>query len=294
MFKYYIYKFGQFCVTHLPLRLAYWLATRISDIHYYLSFRDRRAVRNNLRTILPDAKNHAALAKKVFRNFGTYLVDFFRMAKKIDTRFVEEKVRVQNLDYIEEALRRGKGVIFLTAHLGNWELGAFVLSLLGYPAMAVALPHKERPVNDLFNKQRESRGVTVVSTSQAVRRCLQTLQNNGMVALVADRDFSASGLVMDFLGRKVLIPRGPALFALKTGAAIVPTFFIREKADTYKLMIERPLVYPPENGNGSMKEENHQKIMREYIALIEKKIRQYPTQWLMFRKFWIDEEEVPW
>jgi Kdo2-lipid IVA lauroyltransferase/acyltransferase len=293
MFKYYIYKFGQFCVTHLPLKLSYWLAGLISDIHYLCSFRDRRIVAENLRVILPGATNISALTRDVFRNFGMYLVDFFRMAKKMDRRFIKERVTVKNLEYIDQALKKGQGVIFLTAHIGNWELGGFVLSLMGYPSMAIALPHKERRVNDFFNRQRESRGLTVVPMSQAIRRSLHTLQHNGVVALLADRDFSASGLVLDFLGRKSLIPRGAAMFAVKTGAAIVPTFLIRTTQDSYLLHIEEP-IYVPRASNGQVSDETLLPIMRKYTAIIEEKIRQYPSQWLMFRKFWVEEEDLPW
>jgi Kdo2-lipid IVA lauroyltransferase/acyltransferase len=293
MFKYYIYKFGQFCVTHIPLKLSYWLAGFISNLQYLFSFRDRKAVENNLRVILPQDPMIREKTREVFCNFGIFLVDFFRMARKIDKNFVAKNVKVKNLEYLQQAMKRGKGAILLTGHIGNWELGGFVLSLLGYPSVAIALPHKERPVNDLFNRQREARGLTIVPTSQAIRRSLHTLQHNGIVSILADRDFSSNGFVLDFLGKKALIPRGAALFALKTGAAIVPSFLIRGANDTHTLIVEEP-IYPEENKNGQMSEESLLSLMKKHTAVIEQKIREYPTQWLMFRKFWVEEEDLPW
>lgn len=280
-------------MTHLPAKFVHGLTVFISNLHYYFSFRDRRAVENNLKVILPGQTNITELTKKVFQNFGLYLVDFFRLADKIDQRFVREKVKVKNLEYLQQALGKGKGVIILTAHIGNWELGGFVLSLLGYPSVAIALQHKERPVNDLFNRQRESRGITVVPTAQAIRKCLTTLQQNGIVALLADRDFSTSGLILDFLGKKALIPKGAAMLAVKTGAAIVPIFLLRDKDDEHSLIVEKP-IYIQQSNQGPVSEEVLLPVMKRYTAVIEEKIRDNPTQWLMFRKFWVDEEDLPW
>ncbi len=285
MFKFYLYKIGQYIVNLLPLSLSYRFAMFVSDLQCTFSFRDHRAVRNNLRTILNTDKNLEPLVREVFRNFGKYLVDFFRMDKNMNMQFIQENVKVENLDYIKKALERGKGAIIITAHIGNWELGAVAVSVLGYPLMAVALPHKERPVNDLFNHQREVKGITVVPSNVAVRKCIDTLRNNKLVALVADRDFTLHGEVLDFLGRKAFIPKGAALFSIKTGAPIVPCFMTRNPDDTFVLSLEQPIV-PPLEIKETIAQDALIKVMRQYTDVIENKIRQFPTQWLMFREFW--------
>ncbi|MCK5581350.1 MAG: lysophospholipid acyltransferase family protein [Candidatus Omnitrophica bacterium] len=289
MFKFYVYKLGQFIVRRLSIKAAYRFAIFFSDIHFFLSFRDRQAVKDNLQILFPSETNQkiSVLTREVFRSFGKYLVEFFRMANELDAEFIEKKVRVKNIENLEKALARGKGAIILTAHIGNWELGGVILSTLGFPVVAIALPHKERPVNDLFNKQRQARGMDVVSTHHAIRRCMEILKNNGAVAIVADRDFSASGEVLEFLGKDVLMPKGAAIFSARAGAAIVPTFLVREKDDTFSLILEEPLL-PPEEISREEKIEQAAlvKIIKDYIPVIENKIRQYPSQWLMFRRFW--------
>lgn len=286
MFKYFIYKFGQFWVNVLPLKLSYRVAMFLSDLQYYFSFRDRKAVRDNLRVIASPGSNISQMSKEVFRNFGKYLVDYFSMALKLDEHFIEENVKIKNLEVLDEVLKKDKGGILLTAHIGNWELGAMVMSHLGYPLVAIALPHKERPVNELFNQQRERQGMTIIQTSNAIRRSLEALKENKFIAVVADRDFTANGLELDFLGRVALIPKGAAIFTIKTGAPIIPTFMIREPDDTFTLTIHEP-IYPQKITSTDVDQDILLSTMKNYITIIEEKIRKYPTQWLMFRKFWI-------
>jgi len=288
MFKFWVYKFGQFCVRHLPIKTAYAIATFMSDLHYLFSFRDRRAVRNNLTTILGDKINIEPQVREVFRNFGKYLVEFFRMDWEANKEFIKNNVRVLNQERLDKALTRGKGVIILTAHIGNWEFGGVVLSKLGYPSLAIALPHKERPVNDLFNNQREINGMTIVPVSQSVKKCLQTLKANRLISLLSDRDFTANGEVLPFLGREALIPRGAAVFASRTGATILPSFLTRDANDKFTLTIEEPIYI-----DSIADEDNEEailKIMKQYAAVIERKVRENPTQWMMFREFWLKEK----
>lgn len=284
MFKYYLYKIAHFVANRLSLEVSYKVAVLISDLHYFFSFRDRRAVRNNLRKILPPGEDLNAATREVFRNFGKYLSEFLRMEKMVDKSFIEKKIKIRNAELIQQALDAGKGGIIVTAHIGNWEMGAVVLSL-GYPLTAVALPHKERPVNDLFNYQREAKGMTVVPTHEAIRRCMESLKDNHLVALVADRDFSSKGgEVMDFLGQKALIPKGPAMFCKRTGAPIIPTFLMREPDGTF-MMTLGPLILPEAETQEMSERDSVLRIMRRYLDVIEGWIRRYPTQWLMFREF---------
>ena len=288
MFKYYLYRFARFLVNRLSLATSYKLGIILSDIQYVCSFRDRRAVRNNLKRILPPTADLSAVTRQVFRNFGKYLVEFLRMDGMVDQDFITRRVKIENIERIAQALEKGKGAIIMTAHIGNWELGAVLLNMLGYSLMAVALPHKERPVNDLFNHQREVHGITVVATNSAIRKCMEQHKSNKIIAIVGDRDFTVKGgELMDFLGAKTLIPKGAAIFSQKTGAPILPTFLIREADNTFRLSILEPL-FPPKEADdeeGVSEEEAVRRIMRQYLAVIEDQIRRYPSQWLLFREF---------
>lgn len=290
MWRFLLFKFGQLCVNILPLKISYFFACFISDMHFYLSAKDREAVRGNLKLILPQ-ESCLGINKKtrnVFRNFGRYLVEFFRMKRHVSKSFIDKKIKIHNMNRIDEVLKKGRGAILLTAHIGNWELGAAVLSSFGYSLLAIALPHKESIVNNLFNEQRQSTGVHVVPVQFAIRKCLEQLKSNKIVAILGDRDFNSSGEILDFFGKKVSLPKGTALLSIKTQAAIIPSFLIRQEDDTFSLIVEQP-IYPEIRTYNDVEKEGIVSLMKKYSSVLERQIRLYPDQWIMFRRFWIDD-----
>ncbi len=208
------------------------------------------------------------------------------MDKNVSPAYIDQFITVKNLHYIEKVLAHQKGGIILTAHLGNWELGALTLSELGFPMTVIALPHKEKSVNSFFNEQRESKGgLKIVPTNIAIRNCLKQLKSNQLIAVVGDRDFFQHGEVLPFLEEKALLPKGPAAFSFKTGAPIIPVFFTRAEEENYELSVCRP-IYPETVIPDGCEEDKAIKIlMKEYIPVIESQIRKYPDQWMMFRDY---------
>lgn len=285
MLNYILYRIGQFIALATPLRLSYWIAVFVSDLHYMFARQDRLAVTNNLKVIFPEKseKEIARIRIKVFRNFAKYLVDFFRFSK-IDKEYIKKNIKIDNIAYINEALSCGKGVIVLSAHIGNWELGGVVVALSGYPIWVVALTHKQKKVNDFFNAQRKSKNVSVIPVGRAVRQCLNVLNENKLIALVGDRDFSQRGAVIDFFGKPTILPEGPAAISLKTQAVIVPGFMFRNDDDTFTLRFEKPVEFTPTLD----KQKDIKALMLQYKTIIEDYIRQFPDQWYMFKKFWVD------
>ena len=290
MFQYLFYKFGLFIIHIVPRSWSYRFAESVARLHFSLSSKDRSAVIHNLRQITGRKDDLTDDARKVFVNFGHYLVDFFLMYKTVDREFVQDHVTVVNKQHLDEVVAYGKGGVILTAHIGNWEMGAAVMDKLGHSVTAIALPHKNPKVNVLFNKQREAHGVIVVPTNTAVRRCIQALRHGKFIAVLGDRDFGTFGDIMDFLGRKTLIPKGAAFFACRTGALILPTFLTPDGPGRYKLVFHPPF-FPPEGG-ANVPEGEVLGLMKRYVTVIEQAVKQDPTQWLMFREFGIEFDNM--
>jgi KDO2-lipid IV(A) lauroyltransferase len=196
-------------------------------------------------------------------------------------------VKVEGLRHIDSGLAQGKGVIALSAHIGNWELGGQVLGQLRKPVQAVVLTHQNKKINDFFNKQRSIGKLMPIEMGMSLRVCYITLKNNGLLALLGDRDFSKNGLKINFFGRTMLMPRGPAVLSQRLGAPVVPCFMIREPDDTFKFIMEPPIF--PETGKSE--EEAVESLTNKYSAVIEKYVKIYPEQWYVFRDAWGNNEK---
>jgi lauroyl/myristoyl acyltransferase len=280
MFNYHLYKLAQLVSLRLPLKLAYKIAILCSDIHYLFADKDRFEVNANLNAIFPGKgkKELLSIRIQIFRNFAKYLVDFFRF-EELNQKYIERKIKIENIHYMDEALKKGRGVVLLSAHIGNWELGGVALALLGYPLWAVALPHKTKKVNDFFNAQRESKGLKVIMFGKAARSCLKVLKENKIVALVGDKDYTKdAGVITDFFGKPTYLPKGPATFALMNDSPIIPVFMLRNPDDTFTMKVYKPVDCSSRTIEG---------ITSECNKVIEELVKKHPEQWYMFKRFWI-------
>ena len=284
MFFYILYRIGYFLANILPLKLAYSLAKRISDLQYILAAKDREAVEQNLSIITKkDAGDCRKLARKVFRNFGLYLVDFFRMPN-LTIEDIRKRVEIQGIENIESVLKQDRGAVILTCHIGNWEMGGVVMAMLGYDMSAVALNHKHKKINDFFIKQREKKGLKVIPINFIMKSCVSALRRKGLLALVGDREFTNNGIVMDFFGMPTSIPKGPAMFSLKTDSPIIPGVFVRRDSFNYILIFGKPIDL--KEMRGTDKDEIIKKANEKFVSSMEEYIGAYPEQWLIFRRFW--------
>ncbi|MFY9402726.1 MAG: lysophospholipid acyltransferase family protein [Candidatus Omnitrophota bacterium] len=283
MISYSFYRFAEVLALSLPLNLAYSVAILISATYYIFAFKDRKIVTQNLRAIFPKKTKReiSSIRLRVFLNFAKYLVDFLRF-KKIDMNYIKSKVTLKGIENIKEGLKAGKGVILLTAHLGNWELGGVVLSQLGYPLLSVALPHKSKKVDEFFNEKRQSKGIDIFPLGRAAKACLRALKENRLIALVGDRDFTDKGRPVYFFGKIALFPEGAAVLSLQRGSLIIPGFMLRNRDDSYDLIFEKPLEFTL----GVSRRQDIDSIISKCAKVFEKYIYKYPDQWYMFRRFW--------
>ncbi|MFH1776163.1 MAG: lysophospholipid acyltransferase family protein [Candidatus Omnitrophota bacterium] len=287
MDSYILYKLAQLISQSLPLKAGYKLAEKLALFQYHLSTVDRQSVYGNLQCILNNSDERDKIAREVFKNFAKYLVDFLRI-DKIDKKFIKENIEYRGLEVIEQVLSQGNGLIAVTAHLGNWELCGITLSLLGYPVTAIAMEHKSKKVTDFFVNQRESKGLHIIQVGIGVRKAFKALKQNKILGILGDRDFSGeNGIFLEFFGKKLLTPRGPAVFSIKTGAPIVPVFMIRKNDGfSYKMICEKPIIA----GDFPSAEERVEDLTSRVLDIIKQYIISYPAQWFMFRPFWVAEK----
>ena len=280
---YFSYRLAQVCSLCLPRRFSYWIALRIADRFFWQDTNGRRAEMSNLAHIL-QAQNVTAseatltqMARKTFQLFGKYLVDFFKFSR-MTTAEIKKLVSIEHIDYLEQARAMGRGVLLITAHFGNWELGAAIMTSIGYRLSAVFLPERLENINRLFEKQRKERGLDLIPLGHAARSVLQSLRRKECVAMLADRDFTAHHQPVKFFGQPALLSSGPARIAFRTKAPVVPVFVLRLEDDTFLLRFYPPILA---NENSSL-----EKIGLAIGAVMEKEIAQHPSQWFIFENFW--------
>ncbi|MFH1665649.1 MAG: lysophospholipid acyltransferase family protein [Candidatus Omnitrophota bacterium] len=286
---YLLYIVGFFLAKVLPLRVSYSIAEAASRVFCLFAGKDKEGLRANLKVILGENIPEKEITRhilSVFRNFAKYLTDFFRF-QVFTPEILSRYVKLEGIEHVDRCLSEGKGVIILTLHLGNWELGGAIVGSLKYPISGIVLEHADRRINDFFVKRRALNRLKSIPIGTQLRECFRALKRNEMLAIVGDKDYTESGTYIDFFGKKALMPKGPAVISLKTGAPIVFCAVIREKDDTFRMCFEPPVRYAP---TGDL-DRDVRALMGKYIKNFEKYIRENPDQWYAFRRIW-DREPI--
>lgn len=211
------------------------------------------------------------LALNIFENFAITLSDFLTPeAVSYD---------IEGLENAEQIHKNGKGFIFLSFHMGFWELGTHVLSKLGWRSNVIYQPYASERLSRLIHAQR-SADVNYFKIGDAVfRRSLDALKRNEILVIMGDILFGEKeGAEIDLFGKKCIIPRGPMVLAQRSKAPLVPAFIIRKAVNLYTVYMERPIL-PSASGDMG--------ILRKGIEdILEKYIRLFPDQWYRFEPVW--------
>jgi hypothetical protein len=178
------------------------------------------------------------LARNVYRQLGRLATEHARLLAA-ETTDIRDRITVIGDDHVAQARRQGKGVILVTGHFGYWELLVASVAALGYPMAVVAKDQHNPAVNALIIKGREKLGMKVISMAAATHAIMRALRRNECVGLLMDQDAGPGGTFVDFLGLEASTYQGPALFALRSGAPIIPCFIIREGAERHRALGRR-------------------------------------------------------
>ena len=232
------------------------------------------------------------LAFVSWRNYGRYASDFISFPH-LDVEPIDRNLRDLSegqegwLGHVRSALQAGKGAILASAHFGNWDMAGAILAR-HHTVSAVAETFSDEQLNQLLQDQRRDKGIGVIPMEGSARRILRILQQNELTAIIVDRPVTqVHGIEVTFFGRKTYVPSGPAALALKSGAAIVPGFvWYGHRNEFYARMF--PPIFPQESKGEERVREISRLTQRMYDAL-EVMIREWPTQWYMFRQFWPSE-----
>ena len=271
-------------VLALPLRLAQLLGALIGAVAYRTISSRRRVAFENLAHAFPEKtiQERRTIAKGAFRNYGIAMMEFLSFPK-LNERRLRELVRVKNIELMIDGHSRGKGMVMLSGHFGNWELIAFAVArFAGIPFTIIVQTQSNQLVDRAINEHRCLMGNRVVPMGMSVREIIKTLRSGGIVAIAPDQSGPMEGVFVDFFGRNVATHQGPAAFSLRTGAPMQMGFIIRQEDGTYTVDLEE---VPSADLHGDS-EANIIELTRRHTALLESYIRQYPDHWLWMHRRW--------
>ena len=237
----------------------------------------------NMRTVLgpgaPSAIVHRRV-RQVFRNYARYLIDVLCLPS-MGRPELERSVDVVGWEHIPNALARGKGILLVTGHVGNWDVPAALLAARGFPVNVIVERLEPPAWNDRVQATRERAGLRAIPMETGAREMFASLRRNEVLALLIDRPLAEGGAPVRFFGRQTRVPDGVARLALRTGAMVVGAVGLR-RGDRFVAVVSPPIVFEPTGD----RERDVQALTQLVTDWLERQIRQHPSQWYMFRDMW--------
>lgn len=268
-----------------PLPLARAIAAAISEAGRLLTPRWRQTAQTNLALAFPDwtAKRRNSVVRQCYRNLGSNLLAISRLPR-LNSRNISEWIRYDGFEHYENAIAQGRGVIFLTAHLGVWELSAAAHALYGHPMSLMVRPLDNPLLDRLIDARRRLFGNRTIRKKDSARDVLSVLRSNGAVGILADQNAAGpDGVFVNVFGRKASATKGVAQIAARTGAAVVPGFAVWSDADRrYVLKFYSAIDLVESADREADLLENTQRCQQA----IERAIHENPGQWLWIHRRW--------
>ncbi|MEO8127034.1 MAG: lysophospholipid acyltransferase family protein [Bryobacteraceae bacterium] len=263
-------------LAHTPRPAADWLARRYTHLLDIAIPRLRRVGYSNLDMTLPGA-DRKAIIDGVFHSVARILVAFSRFPR-LNQQNIGQWIRYEGFEHFEEARRRGKGVLFATAHLGNWELSAFAHALMARPMNVVVRPLDNTRIDGIVETYRTLSGNTLIEKKEAARSILKALAQNEAVGILIDQNASLDqGVFVDFFGVPACANVAFAKIAARSGAAVIPGFALWSESERKYVLRFYPIVEMTGNAAADTAAIQGQ---------LERVIREYPDQWLWIHRRW--------
>ncbi|MDP8266126.1 MAG: ELM1/GtrOC1 family putative glycosyltransferase [Candidatus Aceula meridiana] len=279
---YWAVKFFATIVRALPLSTAIGFGRFVGLLGYYLDAKHKKIAYSNLKIAFAKTKKTSEIKRilrELYRNFGQHFIELLRLPITDPHKYI----KVEGKEYVDEAIKKGKGVILLAMHFGSWELCNFMESLLGHPYRVMVNPQaRHSRLNDLLNSYRQSAGAGLISTSgSGARDFLKTLKKNEIVGIVVDQG-GKTGELVKFFGRLSSMSVGAIKIGLKFDVPIYFCTIVNEKGPYHRLIIQPALdLVKTQDINQDVRTnlENITKTMEECIT-------RYPSQYMWLYKIW--------
>jgi lauroyl/myristoyl acyltransferase len=283
---YWAFRIASALAQTVPVRLSYAVASLAGLLVYYAWTGGRRRCISNMSHVAAgDMRRARSLARRSFVNYAGYLVDFLRFTS-VSAAEVRQRLVFDGWDRLE-AERAGNGILFVTVHYGNWDLGAAAVAARGIPIAVIADTFGDPRLNELVLGARRHLGMQIIPAERMGPSVLRALRRNDVVAMLVDIPQPEGGVEVEFFGAPIAVAGGPARIALRTGATIVPVMLPRVgRTEAVRGYID-PVRFTP----SGEQERDVQALTQAMMTALEGMMRADPEQWYIFRNLWVADRK---
>jgi KDO2-lipid IV(A) lauroyltransferase len=254
------------------------------SLFYHLIPKSRLIVLHNLQRSFPEKnlKEIIRIAKGVYRHFAIVAAEFFDMPY-INKENIHKWVEIEGLENYQEAIARGKGVLSIVAHFGNWELMTIAVPICLKPMYIVYRPLDNPVFDNMVEYVRTMNGNVLIPKGGSGKRVIELLKENQAIGILSDQNVAKSeGVFVDFFGRPACTGVGLAVMAMRSGAPVVPAFMARQKSGRYKFILKPAMEAVCTDDYEADLQVNTQR----FTKIVEEIVREYPDQWFWFHQRW--------
>lgn len=270
----------------VPFRLAVATGGLLGRLAYYSVIKHREKTLKNLRIAFGSGGNEnkiKAIAVKCFENLGRGICELVCLRwKGLD--YIQNAITIEGEGYLKEALAQGRGLIAITAHLGNWELLGISMAQRGYQVSVIAAPLHNKRLGEVANAYRAHFNVETIIRGErsSARKIIRSLRENRILGVLLDQDVDSDGVYVDFFGKKAYTPSGITSLALRFDIPVLTIFIVREDEFRHRIIINKPQGLKK---SGDMKSDILYNTVI-FTDIIESYIRAYPGQWVWMHNRW--------
>lgn len=269
----------------LPRKTWLKVCGALGSLAYHVARKTRKLTIRHLTMAFPtrSAAEITGLAKRTFKMLGKNTGDILRSSRSVRSlKDLEKFLITDGLENYEVAHKKGKGVIFLTCHLGAFDMQITNMAMRGLDPNIIGTPLKDPRLNELLWEYRNAHGAIAIARGKETFKLIKVLKSGGSVALLIDQDTKVKSVFVDFFGMPASTPAGATVLALKTGAAVIPTY-IHLGDDDLQHMYLLPEIPMTITGDEEKDIVFNTQILTNFI---EETIRKYPDQWVWMHERW--------
>jgi KDO2-lipid IV(A) lauroyltransferase len=253
-------------------------------LFYHLGTKNRIITLHNLMRSFPEkeTKEIIGIAKGVYRHFAIVAAEFFDLPY-INRKNIHKWVEVEGLENYQSAIAKGKGLLSIGSHFGNWELMTIAGPIYLQPMYIVYRPLDNPIIDNMVEYVRTMQGNVLVPKKGSGRKIMKLLKENNLIGILNDQNVANyEGIFVDFFGRPACTDEGLALMAMRSRAPVLPAFMARQKSGKYKAIL-KPAMEAICTGNY---EADLVVNTQRFTKIVEEVIREYPEQWFWFHQRW--------